>query len=173
MLLVSHIVPGGTAVDFTMGNGHDTLWLSHQIGPQGRVYAFDIQQAALESTKHRLHENEAHENYHLFCVSHHLACEYVKEPFCVGIFNLGYLPGTDKVLTTKRETTLEAIRKAIDMMGKNAALLIAVYPGHEEGRLEGEEIERMLLPLSRKKYSVGKFRLINSPIAPYFFLIEN
>lgn len=46
-----HIRKGGVAADFTMGNGHDTLWLSRQVGEDGRVYAFDIQPAALEHTR--------------------------------------------------------------------------------------------------------------------------
>ena len=51
--LESHVIEGGTAVDFTMGNGNDTLWLSQKIGSTGHVYAFDIQQAALDSTRAR------------------------------------------------------------------------------------------------------------------------
>ena len=52
--IASHIRPGGTVVDFTMGNGHDTLWLSERVGAEGRVYAFDIQKAALESSERLL-----------------------------------------------------------------------------------------------------------------------
>ena len=47
----SHIKEGGTVVDFTMGNGHDTLWLSNKVGANGKVYAFDVQQAALDSSE--------------------------------------------------------------------------------------------------------------------------
>ena len=36
----SHVKEGGTVVDFTMGNGHDTLWLSNRVGEKGKVYAF-------------------------------------------------------------------------------------------------------------------------------------
>ena len=42
--------PRGTYVDFTMGNGNDTLFFS-RFAPEGRVYAFDIQPAALDSTQ--------------------------------------------------------------------------------------------------------------------------
>ena len=47
----SHVKEGGTVCDFTMGNGHDTLWLSEKVGENGKVYAFDIQQAALDNTR--------------------------------------------------------------------------------------------------------------------------
>lgn len=35
--------PGDTAVDATMGNGHDTLFLAQAVGPTGHVIGFDIQ----------------------------------------------------------------------------------------------------------------------------------
>ena len=61
----SHIKKGGVAADFTMGNGHDTLWLSRQVGEEGRVYAFDIQPAALEHTRALLESSDCPENYTL------------------------------------------------------------------------------------------------------------
>ena len=52
--IAPHIQIGGTVCDFTMGNGHDTAWLSKAVGKSGKVYAFDIQQAALDSTRKTL-----------------------------------------------------------------------------------------------------------------------
>ena len=60
--LVPHIKKGGVAVDFTRGNGHDTLWLSQAVGENGKVYAFDVQAAALDSTKALLESENAPEN---------------------------------------------------------------------------------------------------------------
>ena len=37
------VAPGDTVVDATCGNGYDTLYLASLVGPQGQVYAFDIQ----------------------------------------------------------------------------------------------------------------------------------
>ena len=39
--------------DFTMGNGHDTEYLCKKV-PDGKVYAFDIQERALVNTRKRL-----------------------------------------------------------------------------------------------------------------------
>ena len=86
-LVLPHIVRGGVAVDFTMGNGHDTLWLSQNVGADGKVYAFDIQQQALDSTSRLLAENGA-ENVTLILDSHANVKNYVQEPICVGMFNL-------------------------------------------------------------------------------------
>ena len=54
----TQIKPGDLCIDATMGNGHDTLFLSQLAGPSGCVLAFDIQQAALDSTKALLQEHE-------------------------------------------------------------------------------------------------------------------
>ena len=39
--ILEHLSEGDIAVDFTMGNGGDTLFLSKTVGEKGRVYAFD------------------------------------------------------------------------------------------------------------------------------------
>lgn len=170
--LLPHIKKGGVAADFTMGNGHDTLWLSQAIGADGRLYAFDIQPQALENTRALLRSEGASENYTLILDSHSNAEHYITEKICAGMFNLGFLPGGDKTLTTKRETTLAAIRAAVSLLDDDGALLIAVYPGHEEGRIEGELIEKELATYDRRQICASKFKIVNSPTSPFFFLVE-
>ncbi len=171
--ILEHLGEGDTAVDFTMGNGGDTLFLSKTVGESGRVYAFDIQPLALESTGKFLKDNSAPENYQLICASHHRVKEFVKEPIKAGMFNLGYLPRSgNKSLYTMRETTMPAVEAAIDLLAPDGALIIAIYPGHEEGALEGEMLEEYFATLSRFKICASKFRILNSPTSPYFFLIE-
>ena len=63
--ILEHIKEGDTVVDFTMGNGNDTLFLSKAVGENGRVYAFDIQAQAVESTRKNLIEQGCPENYTL------------------------------------------------------------------------------------------------------------
>ena len=48
--ILEHLGEGDICVDFTMGNGGDTLFLSKTVGETGKVYAFDIQEEALTST---------------------------------------------------------------------------------------------------------------------------
>ena len=62
--------------------------------------------------------------------------------------------------------------KVTDLLEKGGGILIAVYPGHAEGKAEGELIEETLSKLDRKKICVSKFCIINSPTSPFFFLIE-
>ena len=171
--ILEHLREGDVAVDFTMGNGNDTLFLSKTVGECGRVYAFDIQEAALQSTRNRLVENAAPENYTLICASHHRVREFVKEPIKAGMFNLGYLPGSGKkAVTTMRETTLAAVSAAIEMLLPDGVLIIAVYPGHEEGALEGEMLREYLKTFSRYYLCPSEFHILNSPTSPYFFLVE-
>jgi len=160
-------------VDFTMGNGNDTLFLSKTVGEEGRVYAFDIQKEALESTERFLKENSAPENYTLIQASHHRVKEFVGEPIKCGIFNLGYLPRSGKkAVTTKRETTLPAVQAALELLAPDGCLIVAIYPGHEEGRLEGDMLREFFSGLSRFRICASEFRILNSPDSPYFFLLE-
>ena len=130
--ILRHLKAGDVCADFTMGNGHDTEFLSKTVGEGGKVYAFDIQKAAVESTAKNLKAAGCPENYVLINDSHHNLKKYITEPIKAGMFNLGYLPGGDKSITTMRETTLPAIADAIDM------------PASEIVRQIEEEIEHQL-----------------------------
>ena len=130
--LSQHLRRGGVAVDFTMGNGHDTQYLCNAVyggeAAPGKVYAFDIQQAAVDSTARLLRESGTPENYTLICASHDRVAEFVHEPFDAGVFNLGWLPGSDKKVTTQRSSTLPAIEAAVSLLAPGGILLVAVYP---------------------------------------------
>ena len=139
--ILEHLGEGEVAVDFTMGNGNDTLFLSRTVGEQGRVYAFDIQEEALLSTRAHLEANGAPENYELICASHHRVKEFVKEPIKAGMFNPGYLPGSGKkAVTTMRETTMAAVEAAI-AAGKREADKRELYITHKVIARQSEDIE--------------------------------
>lgn len=171
--LLEHIGEGDTVVDFTMGNGNDTLFLSKTVGESGRVFAFDIQEEALISTRKHLEENAAPENYTLICASHHRVREFVEGPIKAGIFNLGYLPRSGKkAVTTLRETTYPAVVRALELLAPDGVLIVAIYPGHEEGRLEGDMLRDYFKTLSRFRICASEFHILNSPDSPYFYLLE-
>ena len=170
-LLAPALHPGGTAADFTMGNGHDTLFLSRAL-PGGKVWAFDIQPAALEATRALLAENGAGDNVQLILDSHSNLDRYIQTPLDAGVFNLGYLPWADKTITTRRETTLEAVEKALSLLRVGGVLVIVIYPGHEEGRLEGEALQQKRSTLDPKRYDVLLHRLIHVPHCPYILAVE-
>ena len=171
--ILTHLKEGDVAVDFTMGNGHDTEFLSKTVGESGHVYAFDIQEQALASTEENLKNAGCPQNYTLILDSHHNVKKYVDVPIKAGMFNLGYLPGSDKSITTMRATTLPAIKAAISLMAPDAIIIVAIYPGHPEGEAEGKEICEYLSELSRYKVCATQIRILNSKTSPFFILIEN
>lgn len=171
-LILSHLGEGDVAVDFTMGNGYDTEFLSKTVGEQGHVYAFDIQEQAVASTAAHLRESGCPDNYTLIHASHHTVKDYVKGPIKAGMFNLGYLPGGDKSITTMRATTMPAIEAAIELLGPKSILSVAIYPGHEEGDAEGKMVSEYLSTLDRFRVSVAQIKIINSPTSPYFMVVE-
>jgi len=160
---------GNIAVDYTMGNGKDTLMLAELFE---RIYAFDIQEKALENTGKLLSEHKLIHKCKLILDSHSNAKNYISEPVSVGVFNLGYLPGGDKSLTTRVDTTLEAVTAAVELMANGGIVFITVYPGHEEGKLEGELLEKKYAGLDRRIYCFSSFKILNSPSSPYFLIIE-
>lgn len=171
--ILEHLSPGDVAVDFTMGNGNDTLFLSKTVGEGGRVYAFDIQQEALASTRAHLEAEGAPKNYTLICASHHRVKEFVSEPIKAGIFNLGYLPRSGKKdVTTMRETTFPAVEAALELLAPDGVLIVAIYPGHEEGALEGDMLRDYFRTLSRFRVCASEFHILNSLTSPYFYLLE-
>ena len=98
------------AVDATCGNGHDALWLAEVCD---RVYAFDIQPEAVKTTAELLGAHNRSEKVELFCESHANMKSRVSEKAAVIVFNLGYLPGGDKEITTHTESTLCALQAAL------------------------------------------------------------
>ena len=104
--------------------------------------------------------------------SHSNLDRYIQTPLDAGVFNLGYLPWADKTITTRRETTLEAVEKALSLLRVGGVLVIVIYPGHEEGRLEGEALQQKLSTLDPKLYDVLLHRLIHVPNCPYILAVE-
>ena len=71
-----------------------------------------------------------------------------------------------------RTTTMPAVEAAIDLLSPDGVLIIAIYPGHEEGALEGDMLREYFSTLSRFRICASEFRILNSPTSPYFFLVE-
>jgi len=83
--ILSHLHEGDTAVDFTMGNGHDTAFLSRTVGASGSVTAFDIQPLALINTEKNLIAQGCPPNWRLIRASHDRAPEFVHMPIKAGM----------------------------------------------------------------------------------------
>lgn len=162
--------PQGTYLDFTMGNGHDTLFLSRLV-PEGKVFAFDIQAQAVASTREMLAQNGV-ENVTLIHDSHEAFESYYDGEISGGMFNLGYLPGGDHSVTTLCEVTIRTLQKALKKLKVGGVIAVAVYPGHEEGAKEGMELGNYLAELPKYYFDCFMGRLINISHCPYVYIIE-
>ncbi|MCK8515742.1 class I SAM-dependent methyltransferase [Methylonatrum kenyense] len=132
---------GDHAVDATAGNGHDTLFLAQTVGPAGRVTAFDIQPVALDATRRRLQEQDLLAPVRLVAAGHETMEEHIKAPIRAAMFNLGYLPGGDKTVTTRTDTSLRGLDAACRLLAPGGRISVMVYTGHPGG---GEEHDAVL-----------------------------
>lgn len=167
------IGPGDTVIDATMGNGHDTLYLCSLVGENGRVEAFDVQQQAVDNTRALLMENGMESRAALHLLGHQHMAEVVSGPVRAVMFNLGWLPGGDKSVTTRWETTETAIRAALSLLEREGLCIVCVYPGHAAGAEELRQIRIMLSSLRPQEFNVLEQCFINAGEgAPVCFQIQ-
>lgn len=172
-ILREAVQPGDTVIDATMGNGHDTLFLCELVGPEGKVIAFDVQSAAVESTKKRLEEAGVLSRATLYHRGHEHMDEAEVQNVAAIVFNLGWLPGGDKRVTTLWETTKTALEKALMLLKPHGVLLLCAYPGHAEGDRERSEVTNFLASLPPQRYNVLHQKFLNAgPGAPENFVIQ-
>lgn len=153
------------AVDGTLGNGYDTDFLCENFK---KVYAFDIQQCACENYKEKNKENVIVIND-----SHEKIDEYVTEKIDCIMYNLGFLPGGDKKITTKHESSLASIKKGLALLKCGGIAAICVYRGHDEGKIEEEKIIEYVKELPKNTYGVMCHEFLNrSKEAPLLLIIE-
>ena len=165
-LLTPALGPGSRAIDATLGNGHDTLWLCGLVGREGRVYGFDVQPEAVARTRARLEEAGVAERAELVCDGHQNMEKYVTEPVDAVMFNLGWLPGAAHGVTTLAETTIPAAEAALRLLKPDGLLTICVYPGHEEGDREKAALLKWAAALDAVRYDAMLRQYLNQPNCP-------
>lgn len=171
MILARFLKPGQRAVDATAGNGQDTLFLARAVGSGGKVYSFDIQEAALEKTRLLLKANGCLGNVELIHDSHENLDLYVQEPVDVLLYNLGYLPGGDKNITTTAQATGACLHKGIRLLADGGLIVMAVYTGHPGGREESNLVQDIFAGLPAPKWQVFSWRRENGSCeAPYLLV---
>lgn len=173
LLLRQVIQPGDRVVDATCGNGKDTLVLAELVGNSGQVWAFDIQAEALVRTGQRLHEAGLSARVTLLETGHEQLAAHVAPPVAAVVFNLGWLPGGDRSVITRPDTTLPALQDALHLLRPGGMLFITCYPGHEGGAAETEMILAWSAGLDATHvhaWRMGQQNVANT--APFCLLIQ-
>ena len=163
LYLKNVISPGDVVIDATAGNGNDTLFLAELVGDHGKVYAFDIQEDALKATLEKLKKASLDQRVTLIYDSHDQVNKYVEVSIAAAVFNLGYLPGGDKNIITRPETTLRALQDCYKLLKPGGLITIAVYVGHAGGELERQLVEQYLEKIPDREGFVIKHEYINRP----------
>lgn len=154
-----------TAVDATLGNGYDTDFLSQNFA---RVYSFDIQKKAIENYNIRKKDNTI-----LINDSHENIANYINYKVDCIMFNLGFLPGGDKNITTMTHSTVNSIKTALELLSPGGIISVAIYIGHEEGKKEKEAVLDLLHQLPKKDYGVLLHTFVNrNSCTPLLAIIE-
>jgi predicted methyltransferase len=159
LLMRKTLQEGDWAIDATVGNGHDTLFLAQCVGPSGRVFGFDVQAAAIAQTGRRV---DAHRQVTLFQAGHETLADHLPEgtELAGAMFNLGYLPGGPREIITRAETTCIALSQTLDRLRIGGLLTLVLYPGHAGGDGEAAAVRAAIDTLG-EAYEVARFARIN------------
>ncbi|MDD4564056.1 MAG: class I SAM-dependent methyltransferase [Eubacteriales bacterium] len=169
-ILSEYISKGDIAIDATAGNGHDTLALAKLAGSTGKVYAFDIQKAAIDNTKVLLEKEGFLDRCELILDSHQrmdqLLPERLRGSVSAVVFNLGYLPGGEKDKTTQRAATLPAVEQALSLIRPGGIVAATMYGGHPAGAEEKTALLRFAKELPQTEYHAAYLSFINQKNRP-------
>ncbi|MDV4151783.1 class I SAM-dependent methyltransferase [Clostridium sp. AL.422] len=151
------------AIDATLGNGYDTDFLAQFFE---KVYAFDIQKDACDK-----YTDNKSDNVTIINDSHHLFKAYVDESVDCIMYNLGFLPGGNKEITTLHETSLESIKVGLEILSSGGIMTICIYTGHNEGKIEETCILEYLKTLPKKHFGVMIQSYLNRQNTPPLLVV--
>ena len=166
---------GALAVDATVGNGYDTLFLAHRVGPKGKVLGFEVQKAALAGAREILKFTGSIDRVSLIHDSHARLADYLPPGTAIAgaIFNLGYLPRGNRLIITQPETTIAALRAVLEHLAERGRLTLLVYREHEGGLPEYQQIRAFLEQLPVGEWMAEELvSTRDSPIAPRLFRVR-
>jgi len=163
------------AVDATVGNGYDTLFLAHRVGPRGKVLGFDVQKAALAGARELLKFVGSLDRVSLIHDSHSRLEDHLPPGATIqaAMFNLGYLPRGNRQIITRGDTTVAALRAILDHLAARGRVTLLAYRGHAGGPEEYTELRLFLEQLPGDAWHVEELiSNSDSPTAPRLFRIK-
>ena len=160
-------------LDATCGNGYDTELLTSLVGAKGRVIGMDIQEEAIVATRTRLVEAGLVDRCSLHCMSHAFVGDVLGEGtgLACAVFNLGYLPGSDKSVITRPQSSGRAHEAVIDRLSPGGVVFTTMYTGHEGGQDEAEGLLAWSRQLPPTHFSVARHEWINQKGHPPGILV--
>lgn len=163
---LAYVAPGDTVVDATCGTGQDTATLARAVGSEGRVYAFDIQEAAHTLTEARLRSGGLTNVRQIRQSFVSMRGHITEENVAAVVFNLGYLPGGDHNITTTADTTLQGLESALGIVRPGGIVTVVMYDGHGKGAEEKRAVLKWAEGLDQRAYHVAYVSLLNQKNHP-------
>ncbi|MBP3040101.1 methyltransferase domain-containing protein [Bacillaceae bacterium Marseille-Q3522] len=174
VLLEKAVTPGDMVVDATVGNGHDTLFLAKLVGKNGQVFGFDIQEEAIKNSQNKLRHHGVDGRVRFSSLGHEHIIDVLPPQthgkITAAVFNLGYLPGGNKAIVTRPQTTIQAIEQLISLMAPEGIIVVVIYHGHAEGAKERDALLTYVKQLDQKKAHVLQYQFINQINQPPFII---
>lgn len=167
--------PGDAVIDATCGNGHDALFLCSLLlnrEKPSQIYLIDRQAEAIQNTKERLYQ---HFGQRLSGVKFFQQChsQFPEEISSIKliVYNLGYLPGGNKEITTISLTTIESLKAATKLVAAGGTISVTCYPGHAAGKIEEQAVLEYASALPATEWSCCHHRWTNRHEAPSLLMI--
>ena len=175
-ILTNHLKDGDQAIDATAGNGFDTIFLAEQVGESGKVIAIDIQDSAIRSTGEKLDSTGLIDRVKLVTDDHAAALRILiannRGKVAAITFNLGYLPGSDRSIQTRPESTEEALATSIQLLSSGGCLCVTAYRGHSGGRAEAQAVESFMRKSQSEGHAVDCFEPESSNSPPVLWVLK-
>lgn len=141
--LQSVLQAGDLAIDATAGNGYDSVVCAQCIQPGGELHFIDCQAQAITATEQRLAQIQGLQCRLIPRLGDHaqvlarLQARFTGRAKAI-IFNLGYLPGSDKRIQTQAHSTRCALEAAQQLLHPKGLMLVTAYRGHPGGQEEAD-----------------------------------
>ena len=154
--LAAHLPHPKLYIDATCGNGGDTAFLCGITAPDGRVLGFDIQPEAIASTRNTLGQKGIPAGrYELHCQSHADLLQYVQPGTADAVmFNFGWLPGADHGVFSTAQSSIPALKAALEAVRPGGVVTAILYSGQVIGTDEKQTVLEFLRALPLKSFTV-------------------
>ena len=160
-LLLAELKDIEIAVDMTVGNGYDTVFLAQHFP---KVYGFDIQEAAIAKAR-RIPELA---KVQLINDDHINVIKYVKA-VDLFVFNLGWLPNSDKVIATQADHTVKTLEICRSLLRKGGLISLLTYQGNPHQKKEKAAVVSWIN--AHPEFYTQVIKLHRHPKAPQLFML--